>query len=180
LRARVPVVECRFPPPSGPGRALTLRSVMRLSSRRVAACLAVLLVAAAVPYCLYLYRSWQSGNELADVLAELDRTAAPWRLADLQSRQSPIGDELTAAALIKKARLPTPRKFSPVLDEFNILPNRPLTPEQYVKLRAYLDNVDENVKEARQLIELPPGRFPVRVSADFFGSLVPHLDDLRR
>jgi hypothetical protein len=112
------------------------------------------------------------------VLAELDRTEAPWRLADLLARQKPIGDQETVATLVKKARLPTPRKFTPVTQDFKIPPWQTLAPEHYLKLREYLELVDENVKEARQLLGLPPGRFSVKITADVVGTPIPHVDDV--
>jgi hypothetical protein len=153
--------------------------MMQLRFRKALFYLFALLAAVLLPYGYYCYNSWRTGNELAEVLAELDRTAAPWRLADLQARQKPIGDEETVASLVKKAGLPTPRKFTPVIQDFKIPPWQALAPEQYVKLREFLDLVDENVKEARQLIGLPAGRFHVKISADVVGTPIPHVDDVR-
>jgi hypothetical protein len=152
---------------------------MRLRPRKALVCLLALLVAVLAPYGWYCYKSWRTGNELAEVLAELDRTATPWRLADLLERQKPMGDEETVASLVKKARLPTPRKFTPIIQDFKIPPWQALAPEQYVKLREYLDLVEENVKEARQLLGLPAGRFHVKITADVVGTPIPHVDDVR-
>src|SRR5262245_40453082 len=152
--------------------------MMRLRSRKALFYLFALLAAVLLPYGYYCYNSWRTGNELAEVLAELDRTEAPWRLADLLERQKPIGDKETVATLVKKARLPTPRKFTPVIQDFEIPPWQSLAPDQYVKLREYLELVDENVKEARQLLGLPPGRFNVKITADVFSTPVLHVDDV--
>src|SRR5262249_55851468 len=51
--------------------------------------------------------------------------------------------------------------------------------EQIAALRGELKNAAAAVAQARQLADLPEGRYPVTYSPDFIGTLIPHVQDAR-
>src|SRR5882672_343222 len=137
-------------------------SPMRLRSRKFVIGSLLLLLAAAVPYGLYRWQSSQADYDLTTIVAELDRTAAPWRLADLAARRKLIPDERNAGIALRKARLPNLWKLFPGLEEFDRPPWQELPPALLIKMREGFDVAHENVLEARRLDEFVEGRFDVK------------------
>ncbi|MCI0682652.1 MAG: hypothetical protein L0Y71_11150 [Gemmataceae bacterium] len=149
---------------------------MRRRVRRVIAGLVILALLTAIAY---LYYRWRANHDLADVLAELDASGEPWRLADLEARRPDLADDQNAAALILKARLPAPWKLKPPLDEIKLAPNEVLHPAEQIQFREFLDNFAENLPEVRGLADFPQGRFHVKIAPDVISTLIPHVQTVR-
>ncbi len=129
----------------------------------------------------------QDGSKLLEeALAELDRTEPGWRMADLQRKRAVIPDQNNSAlhVLAAKKLLPADWPQWPVAgserdadrvarlrQEFeaglnNHPPTAELTAAQVAALRAELRRASAALAEARKLVDLPAGRFPIDWSED--------------
>jgi hypothetical protein len=144
--------------------------------RRFLRGLVLLGVLALIPLGYYLYRASLDADRLREVLANLDSTEPRWRLTELLAQAPSFPDEQNSALVITQLRLPPPL----TLDDLNKLPpNVKLPPAEAVKVMAYLESVEVKLGEARRVAELPDGKFPVTVSDDFLGTLLPHVQTAR-
>src|SRR5438552_3342645 len=152
---------------------------MRLRSRKFVVGSLLLLLATALPYGLYRWQSSQTNYDLTTIVAELDRTAGPWRLANLDARRKVIPDERNAGIVLRKARLPNLWKLFPNLEDFDRPPWQQLPPAMLIKMREGFDVAQENVVEARRLGEFVEGRFDVKQAPDWISTNIPHVQDVR-
>ena len=149
---------------------------MRKRFRRVLEVIAVLLLLAAIPYSYY---RWRSSNALNEILAELDASGEPWKLADLEAQRKDVDDDKNAAVLMRKVRLPAPWKFKSPLDDLKLAPNEVLHPAEQVKFREFLDNFGENLETLRDLADYPQGQFHTKMAPDVISTLLPHVQEAR-
>jgi hypothetical protein len=155
--------------------------------RRRRAVIAVIgVVVLAAGYFLYSIYAWKW--ELQKAVAEADRLDPGWRLQDLDAAREPVSDAdnsalvvLAAAALMPKnwgaAKLPDGK----LLEErvFGLKPGEALSDPELNVLRAELTPATAALSTARDLAEMPRGRYSIAWSNDFVGTLVPHLDAMR-
>jgi hypothetical protein len=62
---------------------------------------AALLLLSVIPLGIWVYVSW-GDRELAEAIAEADRTDSGWRLEELQSRRGTVPDSVNAARVVEK------------------------------------------------------------------------------
>jgi hypothetical protein len=152
---------------------------MRLRSRKFVFGLAVLLVAAALPLGLYWWQSSQAKYDVTAIVADLDRAGEPWRLADLEAGRKLIADESNAAIVLRKAKVPNLWKRFPGLEDFDRPPWQQLPPEMWMKLREGFEASEENLVEARRLVEFTEGGYYVTIRPDAISTLIPYVQDVR-
>ncbi len=152
---------------------------MRLRSRKTLIFVSVVLAALLAPYGFYQVRDWQAGKELADLVADLDRTAGDWRLEDLDRRRPDYPIEKNAGEIIKKAKYNSRALAALEEKDLDLPPNRILPPETVFKLKECLENLEANVAEARKLRDFESGRFYPRIAPDVISTLVPYAQDVR-
>jgi hypothetical protein len=147
----------------------------------------------------YLYLLNATEWSLQEALAETDRLDPAWRLEDVEADRAVVPNERNAGmvALAAKKLLPkswpswdnpgsgqnpgdAAEKLQELQDSFRELePQRQINEEQIAALRAELKNAAAALAQARQLADLPEGRYPVTYSVDFIGTLIPHVQDAR-
>lgn len=152
---------------------------MRLRSRKFVLGLGVLLLAAALPLGLYQWQSSQAKFDVSAIVAELDRAGEPWRVADLEAGRKRIADESNAGILLRKAKVPNLWKRFPGLEDFDRPPWQQLPPEMWIKLRAGFEASEENLVEARRLVDFTEGGYYVAVAPDAISTLIPYVQDVR-
>jgi hypothetical protein len=151
----------------------------------------VVLLFAGLLVAVYTYVFFAARRDLNEALAQAARDDPGWRLADLESRRTPVPDERNGALQAMKARalMPAPlpgqisaeeadaaptgaatQTLGEKLDELG--PNEPLSPQQAARLRAELARAADALAEARKLADLPEGRFPITYTPDFVSTVV--------
>ena len=123
---------------------------------------------------------------LQEAIAEADRLDPGWRLADLEAKRAVIPPERDSAPLVTKAgraamailNTKTVRKdLWSITQELEKLPaTTVLTPQQTEELRACLAPLAGPLADARQVADLPEGRYPFNCSPDQLYRL-PHVDN---
>jgi hypothetical protein len=135
-----------------------------------------LVLLALIPLGYYLYRASADADRLEAVLAELDRNEPGWRLSEWQARAPRFPDEKNSAVVIAALKLPAPR----TLEELGKIPPSAVLPlSDAAKVQEYLESIEAKLPEARRVAQLPDGRFAVKISDDFIGTMVPHVQDVR-
>jgi hypothetical protein len=151
------------------------------------------------------YDNRKATREFEEIAAELDRSDPGWRWEEIEARreQIPEGDSaaerlLAAAKMLPKdwpnqpelvgqqpagdPMVPPAAQLPPaktVLDQLReIEPNYQLTEDLVDQLRAQVGAVAEPVAEARKVINLPRGRYTVKLAHNPINTLVPHLRNL--
>jgi hypothetical protein len=134
---------------------------------------------------------------LQAAIAEADRLDPRWRLEDVEADQTVVPDAENSATVVIAAKQLLPAKWpfwdSPAVPEdppgtgqkrealqksFGDLgPHRQLNDEQTTALRAEVTRAAGALAEARKLVDLPLGRYPITYSVDWLGTLMPHVQD---
>ncbi len=165
-------------PPARPRRKRRARWLL-------AAALALL---AAVAGGYYWYRD-ALDRELRDAIAEADRLDPGWRFEDIEAARPAVPDAENGARVVLAAGAKIPPKWLDPTpgDESGLvarladvpLPQWPADAD-LAELRGELAKVAAALDEARKLADLPRGRYKVAWSPDLIGTLVPHVDKVRR
>src|SRR5262245_15616307 len=185
-------MQCNEPRPGSPGRTIDWgcpqESPMLRNRwvRRAAIGLGVAVVAGAayLVYSRYATRS-EGEDRLAVIIAELDASDPNWRFAELEAARGHLPDQQNSALLVPKftAALRAP-KLEAVRPDGQILlfngpPNRWLDDEAADALEPALDRNDRALGVARSFKDRPRGLRRLTISADFIGTLMPHLQETR-
>jgi ABC-type transport system involved in multi-copper enzyme maturation permease subunit len=131
--------------------------------------------------------SWRAASALRSVIAETDRMCPGWRLDDLDAARARLPETRDAARRVLAADAMLPPRWrgtraTPSVAERDRLDARAgqmpvecLEPAAQQALRAALDAVAPALTEARALVDLPEGRFPVVWAPDGISTRLPHL-----
>jgi hypothetical protein len=109
------------------------------------------------------YLRYRDRQQLAAVIAETDRLDPGWRLADLLASRPPLSDAENGAMRLLGADEYRQNEWIPFnLDVYlgTVAPCETLLPERAKELRAKLAAKEPAIVEARQMADLPRGRFP--------------------
>ncbi len=162
----------------------------------------VILVALCLGVGGYIYIYFAGEQELNQAIAEADRLDPQWRLMDIEAQRAVIPDEENSALQILAARRllpnnwqkwPVPEAGEPVPGEDDSLadevrnavmnldmpPPVQLNERQVGALRWQLKEAASAVDAARKVATMPRGRYQVKWSKDFIGSLFPHIQEAR-
>jgi hypothetical protein len=154
----------------------------------------LVLLAVVVLIALYVRRDLASERELQAALAETDRLDPRWRLEDIEADRAVVPDAINsgtpataAKQLIPKqwpfwqflSQLPDPQVAALALSFGNVEPQQQLNEEQVTALRDEMKRAEVALAEARKLVDLPEGRYPITYSPDFIGTLLPHAQNPR-
>jgi hypothetical protein len=126
---------------------------------------------------------WSSRHELAAVITKLDLQDPGWRLEDIENARRRVPDERNSGVVVTAAAklLAGQAIIVPAMEATfeNLPPQLQLTEEQRGYLEKRLAGLTKAVLEGRKLKELPEGRYPIRYTEDYIGTLVPHGQDVR-
>jgi hypothetical protein len=131
-----------------------------------------------------LYNRASSADEhLRQALERADRLDPNWRLEDLENRRERIPDEENAGLRILAARqtlatyqVPSTYKFpTKIYEDFeNLAPTQRPTNVQLAGLIEESKQAATAMARAREVADLPNGRYPITYSPDAFTTLLPH------
>jgi hypothetical protein len=131
-----------------------------------------------------VYDFLASDRALQNALAEADRLDPGWSFPELEAARAVIPDAENAALRVLAARQLLPlRPWLPFLTRpwnegslGDLPPPALLDEEQAPTLRTELEQVAAALALARQVAELPRGRYTVAWASDYVGTLLPHVD----
>jgi hypothetical protein len=122
---------------------------------------------------IYFYHRKSADRELADVIAELDRSSPGWRLDDVLARRPLIPAEQNSATIIRAAHKLLPKGcFIKMPDIGDIPPPVQLPTNVAQTLGVELKALAAALAEARKLSKYPNGRLTVVYAPDFISTLV--------
>jgi hypothetical protein len=147
--------------------------------------------------CIYL--SVAGERELRAALAETERLDPRWRLEDVEADRAVIPDAENSGGPAMAAKHLLPQKwpfwdYSPTAQDppdseqkrrdleegfRDLEPQRQLNEEQATALRREMSRAAAALAEARKLVDLTEGRYPIAYSPDFISTLIPHTQDAR-
>jgi hypothetical protein len=122
-------------------------------------------------------------HNLQSSLDDLDRSDPGWRLAGLEAGRKTVDDGANSACRLQEADDLLPKKwfYQSVYDRLlKLPPGAALAAEDLNTLREKLDERGPAVARARELADLPNGRFPIRYQRN--GHVTPdlHSESVRR
>jgi hypothetical protein len=165
-------------PASEPRRFRPLRALI------IAALVVILAVAGGIAYLLYA-----QDREIREALAETDRVDPGWRFDDMEAARADVPDAengaplvLKAGALIPRTWLAPPAAGLPDLEMrlHEVPPSERPGDADVKQLRAELSGVAGALDVARELADRPRGRYTVAWTKDQVGTLLPHLEQMRK
>jgi hypothetical protein len=156
----------------------------------------------------YAFRHFRSTSELASALAARDHEEPGWRLADLEGGRTALADADNSALHVEEADGLLPKKRTvlyilsgpdgpivpgglpvrpltiPEQNDFRarlleLPPNERLSAEDLSLLRQEFRPVHEALEKARELADLPNGRFTVEHKRNPLTTLFPHIGKAR-
>lgn len=140
--------------------------------------LMVLALAILVPIALYGYFTYTTRYAWDAAEAEADRTDPEWRMTPILAARKTMPDKENSALHIiaiagkaPKVRLSGAPNYEEIFAK--LPPNAQLNAQQMQLLRGELDKIAGPIEEARQLKKYPYGRFPIKIDAIFFATLLP-------
>jgi ABC-type transport system involved in multi-copper enzyme maturation permease subunit len=149
--------------------------------RRVLIASAAAVVIVLLPTGWGVYRGVMADRHLNEAIEEADRTDPGWRLTDIEAARAPVPDDRNSGPLIlairglipRGAAWPT-RELASKLDE--LPPQVRLSPDQWRGVTDDLEDVEEALGQVGPLADMPQGRYAIKWSRDFIGTLLPHMD----
>jgi hypothetical protein len=143
--------------------------------------IAALCLVSSIPLALWAY-AWRGDRELAEAIAEADRSDPGWRLEELEAHRAQVPDSANAALVVEQVvslipagwptgallNDPEERKrarefgtpFDMAMDDLRQLKGPgPLSDFHRRHLRLQLLQVRQALDEARKLVDMPSGRF---------------------
>lgn len=138
-----------------------------------------------VVFGVYLWSIISTSSALAEAEAEARRDLPRWRLLELEEDRPeiPVGEN---SALFMIGLLPKIRAAQvtgvPNYEEIfaKLPPNVELNAQQEKLIRNELTKIPGPLADARQLKDMPRGRFPIKYSEDFISTLLPNHQDARQ
>jgi hypothetical protein len=134
----------------------------------------------------WLGYQWYLDRDLKVAIGDADRLDPGWRLAELEAARAEVPDEENAAMQILAAQKllpagwfpPSPGTTSTTLEDYvdHLLPNERLTETQSKQLKSELSKARAALSAARQIAEMPRGRYIINWTPDAIGTLLPHVD----
>jgi hypothetical protein len=123
---------------------------------------------------------------LRDAVAEADRLDPGWRAADLEAARAPVPDAENAAPLVLTAATAMGATRAVAIGGSvetrlgELSPQLPLDEDLRKEIQAELTKQAKAVELARRLVNYPRGRYSVVWAADGVGTLLPHLQEVRK
>jgi hypothetical protein len=122
---------------------------------------------------------------------ELNRLDPRWRLEEVEADRADIPKRRNAALTVMAVKPLMPKKWpawesvtnnpeaAALQESFTKLePQRQLNKEQIDALRAEMERASLALPKARNLADLPEGRYPITYSADFMMTAFPHVQNV--
>ncbi len=131
------------------------------------------------PAGLYVYVKWAAASETEKAIAETDLLDPGWHWSDIDASRETLADEKNSAVQIGKVLALTGRgglhfKNSQAAEEDldKLEPPCELNVRQLEMLREAFEGLQEGVALARQLKDMPNGRYRLNVTPDFFSTML--------
>src|SRR5260221_11913311 len=148
---------------------------------------------------IYVYIDLDADAELRTALAETDRLDPAWLLDDVEADRAVLPDARNSAGPAMAARpllpknwpfwdYPSSEQDPPDAEEerralqksfWDLEPQHQLNEGQVTALRAEMERAAPALAEARKLVDLNKGRYPITYSPDFISTMIPHTQDAR-
>jgi ABC-type transport system involved in multi-copper enzyme maturation permease subunit len=139
----------------------------------------------------YVIPSWRDQRSLHDALAETDRLCPGWRLEDLEAARAQVPEATNAALRVlgagdalsarwhRTGEQPSDAERKRLDAIANLAPAQCLIPRTFQSLQADVNEVALALAEARDLMNLSEGRFPVAWASDGISTRLPHMATTR-
>jgi hypothetical protein len=137
---------------------------------------------------LYAYLAYSGERELQDAIAEADRLDPGWRFDEMEAARAIVPDAENSALVVLAARALMPAKWmappangDPSLEDrlAELAPVERPNAADLAELYAEMARAAPALDRARQLAELPRGRYKVPWTEDLIGTLIPHAQEPR-
>jgi len=146
-----------------------------------------------------IYYSVTSRTRLEEAFTEADTMDPGWRLQEIEAKRLAVPDNQNSALVLMAAKQLMPSQW-PVWQDKSFPENKNRREEEVLALQKVFANPDPPVQlrdnelqllreelkraapalaEARKVIDLPHGRYPIEYSKDFLSTVVPHTQDAR-
>jgi hypothetical protein len=137
----------------------------------------------------WLGYQWYWDRDFRAAIAETDRLDPGWRLFDLEAARAEIPDSENSAIQVLAAKKLLPAGWfslrpasptTPLEDALDCLsPVERLNPDQSEQIDAELVKAAAALPPARQLANMPRGRYAISWTPNAIGTLVPHIELVR-
>jgi hypothetical protein len=150
-------------------------SPVRPSRKRRRLLLALLVLVFAVAGGIFVYLRYAAAD-LAEVMAELDRLDPGWRLDEIEAGRKPVPEANNSAlhVMAVKKLLAGQRVWTPAMDALfaKLRPEMQLSKEQADYLEGRFQLLQKGTAEARKLMDMPDGRFPIKHAVDGISTML--------
>lgn len=128
---------------------------------------------------------WKSRSALRDAMAEAERTDPHWRIDDLEAHRTPVKDDENSALVIAAAKLMIDNSLgvkqredenSRELEDLRRYPAAGLDEAQRRAISELMRPYRPALDQYRKIINMPRGRFPLKYSKDFIGTMINSQD----
>jgi hypothetical protein len=130
-----------------------------------------------------LWFRWYWSHDLNSLMAEMDVQDPGWRIQDIEANRKAVPDAGNSALRILAIGklLAGQPIITPALEKIveNLPPEVQLNEQQSAYLEKRFANLWTAVVEARNLKDMPHGRYPIKYADDWRSTRVPHLWDVR-
>jgi hypothetical protein len=131
---------------------------------------------------LMLHHQRRTTDRLRLAVEELDRKDPGWRLEEIEAARRDVPDEENGALIVEAMPRLLPKDWpsSTTEDIFRVPPAKRLSAADFARLEAELKALEPALEAARRLAWFPDGRFPLVYARNPIGTLLPHLQEVRR
>jgi hypothetical protein len=152
--------------------------------RRWGCLLVCLLVAGLVVLGTLIFLGARGDRALRDAVAEADAQDPDWRLMPLEEKRVQPPDPINSALQVQVAKRLMPGGWGGAPSYYELFqemaPEAQLNAQQTAALKAELQKAAKALEEARKLAEMRDGNVTITYSPDFFGTLLPTVQDTRQ
>lgn len=145
----------------------------------------VLAAALIVPVALFVYFDFSARQALENAEAEAARDLPRWRLAELQEDRKKFANHENSALHIiavtgkgKGVYVSGVPKYNEIFED--LPPTAQLNDQQIRIIHGELDKIVAPLKGARKLKDMRYGRFPIVITDDYIGTLIPDYQNARQ
>ncbi len=154
----------------------------RLGRRRYRlVALAILVVGIVAGF--FWYDSVNVEERLRQAIAETEQLDPHWTFPDVEAQRRVIPDEENSIVLLMSVRQllprPTPKEALQLYEDLEKLaPAKQLNAQQMAAVKEHVGKATQAIERARQLADMPHGRYALAYTPDLISTMLPHCEAL--